>query len=305
MIVSLPDVLAETSQALQAGLSLMVARGAATEDAHRISLSTGAADGLRTLSQEWIEDLGDRAVVPYEATAELAEGEVFLIEDEETLADLRPLYDVAADATDLPTIPAAELDQRIALYAVVVGETDRIALLKRSDPRIGYRGKRTFLAILDERLERLEGPTFAFYTSFDIVLAPEWALVVSQSEFERLFRDAGFVEQQIGEWVAGIDQVLPWAPGSVDALAEVAKRDSRLWRRLREINRRGHLADVTIDQVRDYAVQMNLEIDHLIDNDQLIFDADERFTTLHLLNEDLFRGPLSDERFEAQRKASA
>lgn len=283
----------------------MVARDPAAGDAYRISLSAGAADGLRTLSQEWIDGLGGRVVVPYEATAELAEGEVFLIGDEETLTDLQPLYEMAADATELPTIPTDELDQRIALYAVVVGEVDRIVLLKRSDPRIGYRGKRTFLAILDERLERLEGPTFAFYTSFDLILAPEWAVVVSQTAFERLFRDAGLVEQHIDEWVAGIDQVLPWAPGSVDALAKVATRDSRIWRRLREINRRGHLVDVTIDQVRDYAGQMNLEIDHLIDNDQLIFDPDERFTTLHLLNEDLFRGPLSDERFEAQRKASA
>lgn len=283
----------------------MVASDPAAERAHRISLSRGAADGFRALSHEWLEDLRDRAVVPYEATAELADGEVFLIEDQDMLADLRMLYGAAANATDLPTIPADELDQRIALYGVVVGEENRIALLKRSDPRIGYRGKRTFLASLDERLERLDSPTFAFYTSFDVVLAPGWALVVNQSEFERLFRDAALVEQHITEWVTGIDRVLPWAPGSVDALAEVARRDSRIWRRLREIHRRGHLADVTVDQVRDYALQMNLEIGHLIDNDQLVFDPDERFTILHLLNEDLFIGPLSAERFEAQRKATA
>lgn len=301
----LPEVLAEISKALEEGLSLMVARDPAGEDAHRISLSEGAAQGLRTIGQEWAEGLGTKAVVPYEATAELDSGEVFLIEDEETLTDLEPLYGVAANTADLQTIPVDELDQRIALYAVVVGEEERIALLKRSDPRIGYRGKRTFLAVLDERLERLEGPTFAFYTSFDLVLAPEWALIVSQSEFERLFRDAGLVEQHIDEWVTGIEQHLPWAPGSVDLLGEVARRDSRIWRRLREINRRGHLADVTINQVRDYATQMNLEIEHLIEDDQLRFDPDERFTTLHLLNEDLFKGPLSEKRFEAQRKTTA
>jgi hypothetical protein len=270
----------------------MVAHDPAAEDAYRMSLSTGAANGLRNLSQEWLGGLVDRVVVPYEATAELAEGEVFLIEDETTLADLEPLYGVAADATDLATISEDDLDQRIALYAVVAGEGDRIALLKRSDPRIGYRGKRTFLAILDERLERLEGPTFAFYTSFDLVLGPEWALVVNQGEFERLFRDAGLVEAHIDEWVDGIQTYLPWGPGSIDALAEVARRDSRIWRRLREINRRGHLADVTIDQVRAYAFEMDLEIDHLIENDELRFDPDERFTILHLLNEDLFKGPL-------------
>jgi hypothetical protein len=177
----------------------MVARDPAAEDAYRISLSAGAADGLRTLSHEWVEDLGDRVVVPYEATAELADGEVFLIEDAATLADLRPLYGVASEVVDLPTIPADGLDQRIAIYAVVAGEGDRIALLKRSDPRIGYRGKRTFLATLDERLERLDVPTFAFYTSFDLVLAPEWALIVSQTDFERLFPSSICLGHQ-GQW---------------------------------------------------------------------------------------------------------
>jgi hypothetical protein len=245
-IVALPEVLAEISAAVEQGLSLMVAQDPAAQEAYRLDLSANAADGLRVLSQEWVEGLEARTVAPYEATAELAEGEVFLIEDADTLADLHPLYGVAAGATDLPTMPVDQLDQRIALYAVVVGHEDRIALLKRSDPRIGYRGKRTFLAVLDQQLERLEGPTFAFYTTFDLVLSPTWAMVVNQSEFERLFRDAGLVEQHIAEWVAGIGEHLPWAPGAVDALAEVALRDSRIWRRLREINRRGHLATVTI-----------------------------------------------------------
>ena len=158
---------------------------------------------------------------------------------------------------------------------------------------------------MDQRLERLEGPTFAFYTNFDLVLSPNWAVVVNQSEFERLFRDAGLVEQHIAEWVAGIGEHLPWAPGAVDALAEVALRDSRIWRRLREINRRGHLATVTIDQVRDYATQMELGVDDLVVDEQLVFEPDERFTILHLLNEDLFRGPLTQARFEAQRKSGA
>jgi hypothetical protein len=38
---------------------------------------------------------------------------------------------------------------------------------------------------------------------------------------------------------------------------------------------------------------------------QLLFDPAERFSFLHLLNEDLYRGPLTDVTFEAQRKAAA
>ena len=143
--MALPEVLAEISEAVEEGLSLMVAHDAAAEEAYRLDLSANAADGLRALCQEWVESLETRAVAQYEATAELAEGEVFLIEDQPTIADLQPLYGVAANAAELPTIAVGQLNQRIALYAVVVGQEERIALLKRSDPRIGYRGKRTFL----------------------------------------------------------------------------------------------------------------------------------------------------------------
>ncbi len=36
----------------------------------------------------------------------------------------------------------------------------------------------------------------------------------------------------------------------------------------------------------------------------LVFDPSERFGFLHLLNEDLYNGPLTDEPFESQRKST-
>jgi hypothetical protein len=38
---------------------------------------------------------------------------------------------------------------------------------------------------------------------------------------------------------------------------------------------------------------------------ELVFDPAERFSFFHLLNEDLYRGALTDETFEAQRKTPA
>lgn len=48
-----------------------------------------------------------------------------------------------------------------------------------------------------------------------------------------------------------------------------------------------------------------MDVDKVVSNGQLVFDPEERFTIMELLNEDLFRGPLTDELFEAQRKAGA
>ncbi len=300
------DAVAETSAALAGDVSLLMAYEKSDGlEARGVNLGQAAASGLRDLSRDWLGTIEDNVVVPYEATAELADGQVFLVEDEDVLADFAPLYELAAQAAELQPLAVDQVDRRISVYGVVAGDANRIALFKRSDPRIGYSGGRRFLAVLGERLERLVDPAFAFYSSFEFVLAEQWALIVNQGAFEKLFRDAGLVEQHIDQWVAGIEQHLPWGDGAVAALTEVAHRDSRVWRRLREINRRGHLAAVTIDQVREYADEMGLDEDGLIIDDRLVFDPDNRFSILHLLNEDLFRGPLTHERFEAQRKTGA
>ena len=302
----LEQAIHETLTALQGDLSLLVAYETTDGiEARSVNLAHGAAEGLRELGGDWTRGLETYAEVPYEATAELSDGQVFLIDDAPTLADLTPLYDLAGQVAELPVLAAPDIDRRISVYGVVAGDEPRIALFKRSDPRIGYASGRRFLSILHERLERLERPAFAFYTSFDFILASQWALVVNQGAFERLFREVGLVEEHIDQWISGIEEHLPWADGAVEALRQVAHRDSRVWRRLREINRRGHLAEVTIDDVRGYASRMDLDVGKLIVEDRLVFDPDDRFSTLHLLNEDLFRGPLTDERFEAQRKTRA
>lgn len=302
----LDQAIEQASEALNEALSLMVAYEADDGfDARNVLLAENAAEGLRAIAQDWLGSIATCQTVSYEATAELAEREVFLIEDEADLEDFAPLYELADQAAELPVLSAQQVNERLALYAVVAGSENRVAFFKKTDPRIGYTPGTRLLAILGQRLRELDEPAFAFHASFDFVLADDWALVSNQTAFERLFRDAGLIDQHIDGWVTGIGQHLPWAEGAVDDLREVAHRDSRVWRRLREINRRGHLVEVTIDQVREYAEQMDLPVDHLIEGDELTFDADDRFSILHLLNEDLFRGALTQERFEAQRKTGA
>lgn len=93
-------------------------------------------------------------------------------------------------------------------------------------------------------------------------------------------------------------------PDSEAALLEVARADSRTWRRLREIRRRGHLAGISLADVRKYAKKVGLESAAIVQDGKLVFNPADRFSFLHLLNEDLYRGPLTDETFEAQRKSA-
>ena len=97
----------------------------------------------------------------------------------------------------------------------------------------------------------------------------------------------------------------PMDAADVESLRTVALHDSRTWRQLREIEQRGHLADVSLDQVERYATVVGIDPATIVAGGRLTFDPAQRFSFLHLLNEDLYKGQLTDELFEAQRKARA
>jgi Domain of unknown function (DUF4868) len=304
-VANLEEIRSELASAIDGAVSVVVARRTsdADLDAAKLALAQDAADAFRDLARQCLDDLDGRLAVQYTADAELGRGEAFIVDDPADLAELADLSNLAGQAATLAVTPPRDLDLRIQFYGVVLGDDARLILIRRTDPQIAYRGGR-WLAIAGERLTKLEEPAFSFSPGFDLILHARWTLILNQGAFERLFREIGLIDKHIRSWVRGITDHLPMDSSSADELVRVAHGDSRLWRRLREIQRRGHLARVELADVRKYARRVGLDPNAIIRNGQLVFDASERFSFLHLLNEDLYRGPLTDETFEAQRKAA-
>ena len=301
-----PDEILEAIDArLPEALTLTVGRMVdGTIEAHHLALEDRAANGLREQCHISRDRISEAAPAPYTATTELDMGEFFVIDDDETLAELGAFRSLADNLGAMAQIRPAELDLTIKLYAVALGDdSDRILFVRRTNPRLPHKAG-GFFAIAQERLTRIEEPVFAFSAAFDFVLGPNWAVVLDQRSFEFLFREIGLVEQRVSTWIKGITDHLPMSALSIDSLREVALRDSRTWRRLRDIERRGHLAYVTLDQVGAYAGEVGLDSAKVVVNGELVFDPSERFGFLHLLNEDLYNGPLTGEAFESQRKAA-
>jgi hypothetical protein len=300
------DVVAAIGARIAEPLSLGVAR----IDAHgrvsgsKLLLGDDAAEAFREQCRSVLDAIGAGRPVPYAGGAELADDEFFVIDDGETLHELAAVGDLRDAIETLPSIRPADLDLTIQLYAVAAGTDDRILFVRRANPRIPF-GSGRFLAIGRERLTRLGQPAFSFSSRFDFVLGDGWVVVLDQMAFERVFRQVGLVENNISRWIEGITRHLPMPEADVDQLRKVALQDSRTWRRLREIEQRGHLAGVSLDQVRAYAASVGLDPDAVVAGDRLRFDPAQRFSFLHLLNEDLYKGQLTDELFEAQRKRSA
>ncbi len=299
------EILQEIDARLEEALTLTVGRMVDdTIEASHLALDRGAAHALREQCHGARDRIGEGMPASYTATAELDDGEFFVIDDAETLADLGAFRGLVHDLGAIPQVTPAELDLTIKLYAVALGdETDRVLFVRSTNPRLPHRAGR-FLAIGQERLTRIEGPAFSFSPDFHFVLGRNWAVVLDQRSFEMLFRQIGLVEQHVSTWIEGITAYLPMSAASIESLREVALRDSRTWRRLRDIEHRGHLAHVDLEQVADYADELGLDSEKVVVDGQLVFDPADRFGFLHLLNEDLYKGRLTGQAFESQRKSA-
>ena len=299
------EILEEINARLPEALTLTV--GKMVDDSiqgRHLALSADAADGLRNQCQEARDRIGDSTPVPYIASAELNTGELFVIDDDETLAELGAFGNLADNLGALSTIAPGQLDLTIKLYTVAIGDgPNRVHFVRRTNPQLSHKAGR-FLAIGAQQLTRVEGPVFTFSPDFDFVIGSNWVVVLDQRSFEILFREIGLVEQHVSAWIGAITDHLPMSTASIESLRHVALRDSRTWRRLRDIEHRGHLAHVTLEQVRDYADEIGLDPGKVVVNGELVFDPSERFGFLHLLNEDLYKGPLTGEAFESQRKSA-
>ena len=273
--------------------------------AHHLALNADAVEGFRTQCRSLREWFSNADQAPYAATSELDEGQYFLLDDPESMAELKPLRALAGPLGTQTSISPADLDTVVGVYGVTLANDsgERLTFIKRANPVVRPRSGK-FFAIARERLSKLDGPLFAFSLGFDLLLGSSWAAVIDQTQFEKLFKEAGLVNRHIASWISGITDHIPMTLADQGALTDVARRDSRTWRRLRDIKRSGHLKDVTLQQIVEYAVLMGIDADQIVRNGQLVFDPKHRFSFLHLLNEDLYVGPLTGQSFESHRKSS-
>lgn len=270
---------------------------------HRVPLNQDAADAFREQCQQAISVVSEADPLSYTASSELDTGQFFLIDRDDDLSELGSLRSLAVDVATRDRIEPSRLDTRILLYGIALGDDDRVVFAHRTDPRVTHQ-KGRFFAIGEERLAKLSDPVFSFSSGFDFILTTEWAVILNQGAFEKLFRETGLIQRNVGTWVSGITDHLPMAEEHVDTLKQVALRDSRTWRRLRDIQRRGHLVRVGLEDVSRYAKHVGLDEATIVRDGQLVFDKHQRFSFLQLLAEDLYRGELTDQVFEAQRKES-
>jgi hypothetical protein len=103
-------------------------------------------------------------------------------------------------------------------------------------------------------------------------------------------------------WVDSAAKSLPMDATQRAILVERCQESSRLRRRLRSIENRGHISRVTVARLRHHVKAMNIPPGRHVENGRLVIDRSTAEELLQILNEDLFRGGLTDDAFRSEAK---
>lgn len=272
-------------------------------DGARVELTVDVAAALRAVADTAAVQLEANRPKVYGGDSYLEDGEVFEIPIVGVLAD-NEIITIVRSGADLNPLTAGDLPQKpLLFYASVIGDDPaaRTAFLRAANPVV-VAGAGKIFTRLRSSLTTLSEPLFAFDRRIDLIIAPDELYVLNQKPFERLFRDLPEILERIPEWLAEVTTSLPLAPDGLADLQRHCERNSALRRRLRSIHDRGHLANVTLDQICEEALRQGIDPDLVIVNGWLTTKNVDAGTLLKLLNEDLMVGGLSGARFEVDRK---
>jgi hypothetical protein len=302
MILSFPFSLSDAS--LGHGMSLVVIEQHGNELADAEIKASGEA--WTYLAESWartLDVIADAEPVDYspEVVFRREDNQVLVINEDvrEENASARLLLDNA----DRPMkTPAAVNADELYLYALVSTTTaGRLAMIKKTNPaRRARQGKRWALA--HDELSLLEEDPWQLHPTFDLVIGETGALALSHTYFEQLFKDAERLREKVGDWVDEVHAALPMTDSQKAVLVARCRDSSRLRRRLRAITNRGHLNRVTITEVRTHARRMGLDPKHFVKFGKLVVEHANADELLQLLNEDLFLGGLTGDRFRSGGK---
>lgn len=211
----------------------------------------------------------------------------------------------ALSSTRIGELSAKELPSKSLLfYAIAAGSgDDRLIFLRKQNPKTAL--ERRTVTFYSGRLEHFAGTLFIFDDKIDLVFDSKLNLsILSLGVFNLLFKSTPEMLRVIPEQVQGVAALLPMSESTMQFLTARASTDTRMRKRLDAIMDRNHLKNVTIDELRAEVERQGLDPSNFITDGKLDVDKADIADILKILNEDLFVGGLSGERFEVSRKST-
>lgn len=211
----------------------------------------------------------------------------------------------ALNLSTFTEMSAQELPSKSLLfYALLAGTGDKkLIFLRKQNPKTALEHRT--IAFYRDRLEHFAGTLFIFDNKIDLVFDSDLNLsILSLGVFNLLFKSTPDMLRVIPEYVQGVAALLPMSETTMEFLKARAISDTRMRKRLDSIMDRNHLKNVTIEELRNEIERQELDPDSFIKDGKLDVSKANITDMLKILNEDLFIGGLSGERFEVARKST-
>lgn len=284
-------------------LALVVAwwSGASLNSA-RVPLTVAVAEELREICRSILADLDQREERPWHPDA-LNELDEYLLASIDQLGDDSQVLRMAL-SDEFDVLSAADLPNRDFLfYALIAGPVSRrVTFIRKYNLRRGLR--RRLVTIFGETLSKVDRPIFTFDEKADVVIDPQYGVaIVGLNAFQLLFRTSPEIVARVPEYANEIGVSLPIDDDAKAMLIDLANGNISVLRRLQNIANRGHLRTVPMDRIKDEMRNHGLDPAEFIVDGRLVFDRASVKDVLKLLNEDLFRGGLTDQDFQVDRKS--
>jgi hypothetical protein len=286
------------------GMSLVVVErhGRAFRD-FEVRVAGTASAYLAEAWERTVDEFAAAQPVPYSPEVVIRPGEGRVLVIDEDLTQENEIVEVLLEDVDRPMRGPNEINpEHLYLYAVVsTTNAGRIAAIKKQSPAKRAReGKRWALA--HDELVLMEDDPWQLHPMFEILVGVDGSYAASVTAFEQLFRDAERLVEMVDDWVGDVAAALPMDADQREILIERSRESSRVRRRLRSIVHRGHLARVGIADVRRHVGAMGLPLAEFVQNGRLVVDRANADQLLQILNEDLFVGGLTGDRFRSEGK---
>jgi hypothetical protein len=260
-------------------------------------------ESLREYAKTTISKINDNEGALYDPNDEQDEDHPYLETDRGELLDTTLLKEVEKGASLEQTSPEELRTKSIALYGLVLGkDPSRPTILIRRGSPIQL-AKKSLVAVFDDTLTKVSKPMFAFDSHYDLLLTSERVYIISQKNFEGLFKESEAVLAKTSEWVNDLSESLPIAEDSKQWLNTRLRANSVMRRRVQNLLRSGYLADLTPDVLATKMRERGFDPDDLLSDGKLVINKDTEHDVLQLLNEDLWTGDFSGEQYAASRKS--
>ena len=190
----------------------------------------------------------------------------------------------------------------LTCHALVITTGDRTSLFVRKRSPIQLAKKSLVARLLDDRLDQLVSPLFAFDARYDAIFTEELVYIIDKKSFEGLFKDSPAVLAKTNEWVNEVAQFVPFTPDSVEHLQDVLKRNSVLRNKFLAVKGRSYLQTITVDMLREEMERQGMDPEEFLEDGCLKVTGQNVKHVLRLLNEDLFQGGFSKAPYAASTK---